>query len=493
MANGIAEYYKILFYGVPQQKYTAESKTYGRPWHRESIQRAAHFPPHEAMNGPVIGPVSRVLAVVARAALLICLLLWQLSVPPASAASSEAEQKNAELSHLKGRIEALREEVAKSEVSRADVADQLRETELAISETGRRLRNLARAQSAAQDDLAKLQKQAKALQLQIDTQQAQLGSLLNRQYLAGDNDALSRFLGGEDPSQPARDAYYLRALSQAKVQWLSSLRHTLEEKSRLAKAVKEKSKELADIEAKGRDEQAELLAQQQKHRAVLQKIAATIKSQRHEISSLKRDESRLSRLVQGLARIVRRPVLAKTPAKTPARHPAPAPDAAGAPVETSAPPTQPSSMPAAPEAPAFVSPTGVSFDKLKGRLHFPISGVLAHRFGSHRADGGTTWKGLFIRTASGEVGAVAAGRVVFADWLRGFGNLIILDHGDEYLTVYGNNETLYKGVGDRVAAGDAIAAVGSSGGNAETGLYFELRFQGQTLDPLKWLAAKPGK
>jgi septal ring factor EnvC (AmiA/AmiB activator) len=452
------------------------------------------------MNGSMTGPVSRVLAVAARAVLLICLhtCLLSASASASSASTSEAEQKKAELSNLKGRIEALREDVAKSEVSRADVADQLRETERAISETGRRLRNLAQAQSAAREDMAKLQKQAKALQQQIDAQQAQLGSLLNRQYLAGDNDALSRFLGGEDPSQPARDAYYLRALSQAKVQWLSSLRHSLEEKSRLTKAVKEKSSELADIEAKGRDEQAELRAQQEKHRAVLQKIAATIKSQRHEMNSLKRDETRLSRLIQGLARIVRQPPSAKMPARRPVqpRNSAPtsttsteAAEAADAP----APASQAVSTPTEPEAPAFVSPTGISFDKLKGHLHFPISGVLAHRFGSRRADGGTTWKGLFIRTTSGDVGAVAAGRVVFADWLRGFGNLIILDHGDEYLTVYGNNETLYKGVGDRVAAGEAIAAVGSSGGNAETGLYFELRFQGQTLDPLKWLAAKSGK
>jgi len=417
-------------------------------------------------------------AALARIGLLACLL----SASAVSGASSQAERKKAELAHLKSRIEALRDEVAKSEVSRADVADQLRETEQAISETGRRLRNLAHAQHAAQGDLAKLQKQARALQQQIDTQQKQLGSLLYRQYLAGGSDALSRFLGGEDPSQPARDAYYLRALSQAKMQWLSDLRRTLEEKSKLAEAVKAKSSELADIEAESRTEQTELLSQQQKHRSVLKNIAVTIKSQRLEMSSLKRDETRLARLTQGLARIVRRPA--------PVRHPAPTVDSAGAPSE---PASQTSNAPTEPETPAFVSPTGLSFDKLKGRLRVPLQGVVAHRFGSRRAEGATTWKGLFIRAASGDVGAVAAGRVVFADWLRGFGNLIILDHGHEYLTVYGNNETLYKGVGDSVTMGEAIAAVGSSGGNAETGLYFELRFQGQTLDPLKWLSAKSGK
>ncbi|MDD5297458.1 MAG: peptidoglycan DD-metalloendopeptidase family protein [Rhodocyclaceae bacterium] len=401
----------------------------------------------------------------------------------AAAAPSPADQKKAELADLKGRIESLRDEVARSEASRADVVDQLRETERAISETGRKLRDLAQAQGAAQEDMAKLQKQARALQQQIDLQQTQLGNLLHRQYQAGDSDALSRFLGGEDPNQPARDAYYLRALSQAKGQWISGLRHDLEEKSRLADAVKAKSGELADIEARSRDEQAELLIQQQKHRTVLQKIATTIKSQRREMSSLKRDETRLAKLLQGLARIVRRP--------PPARPPIQAAETGGTPEVPSA---QVKAAPAeTPETPPFVSPTGVSFANLKGHLRTPLQGTLAHRFGSRRADGATTWKGLFIRAASGDVSAVAAGRVVFADWLRGFGNLLILDHGDEYLTVYGNNETLYKGVGDRVAAGDAIAAVGSSGGNAETGLYFELRFQGQALDPLKWLPTKLGR
>jgi septal ring factor EnvC (AmiA/AmiB activator) len=482
MANGIAEYYKILSYGTTQQKCVDKSKTGLQLRIREFIQRAARFRLCEVMRGSMTGRLASVVRAALFAGLLGCL-------HSASGAPSEAEQKKAELSDLKGRIEALREEVAKSEVSRADVADQLRETEQAISETGRRLRNLARAQAVAQDDIAKLQKQANALQQQIDTQQAQLASLLYRQYLAGENDALSRFLGGEDPSQPARDAYYLRTLSQAKMQWLTSLHHTLEEKSRLTKAVKEKSGELADIEAKGREEQAELLTQQQKHRAVLQKIAATIKSQRREMSSLKRDEARLARLVQGLARIVRRPAPAKVPAK-PADQTR---SSASISNEPATPPAQAAPPPSEPEAPPFVSPNGLSFDKLKGHLRFPISGVLAHRFGSRRADGATTWKGLFIRAASGDVDAVAAGRVVFADWLRGFGNLIILDHGDDYLTVYGNNETLYKSVGERVAAGEAIASVGSSGGNAETGLYFELRFQGQTLDPLKWLSTKSGR
>jgi septal ring factor EnvC (AmiA/AmiB activator) len=98
------------------------------------------------------------------------------------------------------------------------------------------------------------------------------------------------------------------------------------------------------------------------------------------------------------------------------------------------------------------------------------------------------WKGLFITARAGEeVRAIADGRVVFADWLRGFGNLLIVDHGDAYMSLYGNNEALYKRVGDIIHGGEPIAAVGASGGNADSGLYFELRHEGRPLDPLDWV------
>jgi septal ring factor EnvC (AmiA/AmiB activator) len=98
---------------------------------------------------------------------------------------------------------------------------------------------------------------------------------------------------------------------------------------------------------------------------------------------------------------------------------------------------------------------------------------------------------LFIRTGTGsDVKAVANGRVVFAEWMRGFGNLLIIDHGDSYLSIYGNNESLLKQVGEAVKGGETVATVGNSGGNLESGLYFELRHQGQPIDPMKWASLK---
>ena len=120
----------------------------------------------------------------------------------------------------------------------------------------------------------------------------------------------------------------------------------------------------------------------------------------------------------------------------------------------------------------------------------PVRGTIGSRFGTPRQEGGT-WKGLFIRASQGsEVHAAANGRVVFADTMRGFGNLLIIDHGGSYLSIYGNNDTLLKQEGDAVSNGDVIATVGSNGVSGESGLYFELRYRGQPMDPLRWIGAR---
>jgi septal ring factor EnvC (AmiA/AmiB activator) len=120
----------------------------------------------------------------------------------------------------------------------------------------------------------------------------------------------------------------------------------------------------------------------------------------------------------------------------------------------------------------------------------PVRGDLVAKYGGKRGDG-PSWKGLFIRTAEGaEVKAVAAGQVVFAEWLRGFGNLIIIDHGSQYMTIYGNNQAVLKRAGDIVKTGDIIASAGNSGGNEQSGLYFEMRHQGRAFDPLGWITLR---
>lgn len=386
-----------------------------------------------------------------------------------SALAAPVAEKKAELQELQGRIDNLRRDLAKSEESRAYAADQLRETESAISDANRRLRDLGQARSEVQAELGQLDQQTQRLLKQTEAQQQQLARLMFRHYVRGDADALQLLIAGRDPNQAARDYHFLTLLSRAKADLIGSLREAAAEKRKLAEAAQEKSARLAEIEKKRQEERGSLLAQRQQRQSMLAKVADRIKAQRREIDTLKRDEQRLSKLIEGLAKLVA------------SAHPKPKPQAGG---EKPAPSIRNERTP----EPAF---TGGAFGSLKGRLRLPVKGTIAGRFGSPRAEGGTTWKGIFIRAGEGtEVHAVAPGRVVFSDWLRGFGNLMIVDHGDGFLSVYGNNESLLRQAGEIVKGGEAVATVGNSGGNPESGLYFELRHQGQAFDPLKWASLR---
>lgn len=384
-----------------------------------------------------------------------------------AAFAAPVAEKKAELKELQSRIDTLRRDLAKTEESRAYAADQLRDTESAISDANRRLRELGESRREVQVELSQLDQQTQRLLKQTESQQQQLSRLMFRHYVGGDADALQLLIAGRDPNQAARDYHFLTLLSRAKADLIGSLREAAAEKRKLTESAREKGARLAEIERKQQDERAGLLGQRQQRQAMLAKVADRIKAQRREIDTLKRDEQRLAKLIEGLARLVASPVRKAKPARAgdkPSIRNERTPDPAAA---------------------------GGAFAALKGRLRLPVKGDIAGRFGSPRAEGGTTWKGIFIRAAEGaEVHAVAPGRVVFSDWLRGFGNLMILDHGDGFLSVYGNNESLLRQAGETVKGGDAVATVGNSGGNPESGLYFELRHQGQAFDPLKWASLR---
>lgn len=405
-------------------------------------------------------------------ALLLALL------PPAAALAASPAAKKAELKEQQGelreRLDALRRELAKSEESRAYATDQLKETESAISDADRGLRRLGEQRGAVQSEIAELESQSRRLSEQTATQQAQLSRLLHRQYTRGtgaEGDALQQLLAGRDPNQAALDDHFLKRLSQARADLIASLRAKAEEKRRLTEAAREKNAELATIEQKRQHARASLVDQQKQRQALLARTADKIKAQRREIGALQRDEKRLTKLIEGLTRIVKRPPPSRA-ASVPTESPRPVPAIRN-------------------DREPEPSQAGGAFASLKGRLHLPVRGEITSRFGKPRPEGGTTWKGLFIRAAEGsEVKAVAAGQVVFADWLRGFGNLLVVDHGDAFLSVYGNNQSLLKETGQHVKAGEAIATVGSSGGNPESGLYFELRHQGQPFDPLRWVSLR---
>ena len=406
---------------------------------------------------PRDGSISRL---VRRAAGLVALLAG-LTVP---AFAASVERKQEELQDLKGRIESLRREVAAAEESRSHAADQLREAESSISSVNRRLHELAGEGATLRGELADLDTQSQRLDRQSGSQQNQLARLLNRQFIGGDADAMKLLLAGRDPNQAARDHYFLNQLSRAKAEMIQQLRTAAEEKKQLAEKVRERQAQLARIEQQQQEHRAQLLERKKQRQTRLVAIADKLKAHRREIDSLRRDEQRLTRLIDGLIRIA----AARKSRSAGKSKPGPAP-------KTS---TLKSHDP---------GNVGGAFAALRGRLRLPVKGSVAGRFGTPRPEGGALWKGIFIRAAEGaEVRAVGEGTVVFSDWLRGFGNLLVIDHGDDFLSVYGNNESLLAAVGATIRNGQAVATVGNSGGNPESGLYFELRHRGLAFDPLKW-------
>lgn len=397
---------------------------------------------------------------------------------PATNVKREADEKRADLDELRSHIDAVRRDISAAEGTRADVADQLKDSEREISNLSRDLRKLGDRRSDLQGALKELSGQARDLEGTLGRQQAQLAALVVRQYMQERPDSLRLMLNGADPNQISRDLYYLSEIGHARAALLQAVGNTLNHKKQLAEDTRNREAELAALEAKQKQQHLKLSEQRQQRQAVLSKVSAQIANRRKELGALQRDEKRMTRLIEELSKLIAKKAAARPkPSEKPVVKEEPHKG------ERQAAKTSTLENERTPEA----GSQGGAFARLKGSLRLPVKGNVTNRFGAPR-DGGSSWKGLFIRAANGgEVKAIAGGRVVFADWMRGFGNLLIVDHGDSYLSIYGNNESLYKQVGESVKSGEAVAVVGNSGGNPESGLYFELRYQGQPLDPLKWV------
>ena len=369
-----------------------------------------------------------------------------------------------DLAALRARIESLRSELEGRESDRREARDALRASDIAISDANRALKAVEAEARAARAAIADLAARRGIQEKSLDASQAALGRLLAARAVAGISggapDFLRLALSGEDLADAARKLHYLTYVSRAAAQILEGHRNGLAEAARMKADSDDKARELAAIEARARGDRERLLKERRENRRLLDRIAGEIRSAKKRIQMLLADESRLARLVEEIGK-----VLAARPGAGYAQ------------------------ITAVPEAGAGV--VAGLFSAMKGSLRLPVRGELAGRFGTPHPEGGISAKGVFIRAQEGEqVRAVGAGRVVYSDWMRGFGNLLIVDHGEAFLSIYGNNESLLKQTGDAVSLGEALATVGHSGGNEQTGLYFEMRHLGRAFDPLRWVKLK---
>ncbi len=386
------------------------------------------------------------------------ILLISLLAPAAFAAVDAGKQQ--ELKELRGRIQSLQEELEQTNEDRSEVADALKKSERRISDVNRGLRHLESRQRHLSRDLKQLNEDTRTTQSEIADQQKRLVELIRERYIQGGGDAMKLLLNGQNPSEVARNLEYYGYLGRARAELIRQHRDSLARLKALQGKTRQQNDNLTQVRQERVTQKETLEAEKGERQQVLYKLSEQIRDQRKEIDTLVRDEKRLARLIEKLAKLSAIKPKPSTPTKP------------GEKVDKV----------------ADASLAGLDFNRLKGKLALPVAGEILHKFGQSRDGGGPAWKGLFIRARQGqEVRAVGSGRVAFADWLRGFGNLLIVDHGDGYLSLYSNNESLYKQPGEPVRAGDVVAAVGATGGQDETGLYFELRHQGKPFDPSAWV------
>lgn len=351
---------------------------------------------------------------------------------------------------LQDRIGDIQKRLEQKNAEFKRASDELRQSETAISEATRRLRDLQASIDQGRRELESIARQIAQTQAQLEVDRDALAAQLRAQH-SSNLSPWSALLAGEDPQSLGRELGYLSFVADARVKTIERLRRGVTELSELQTAQMKQQDLLAAQQGEQEAEQA-LLQKQRKARAeLLAKLQSTIAAERVERDKLLEDDKQLGELIAGLGEQI-----AKFEAD--ARHAS-----------------------AIRQEILASLPQG---EGLKRGMPMPVKGPLMARYGSSRPDGGD-WRGVLIAAKPGTpVKAVAAGTVVYATWLRGFGNLIIVDHADEFLTVYAYNQSLLKQVGDTVKAGDVIAEAGNTGGQLDSALYFEVRHRGVPLDPM---------
>ncbi|GGX37913.1 peptidoglycan DD-metalloendopeptidase family protein [Undibacterium squillarum] len=447
--------------------------------------------------------------------LLLCLSLAGAVSAALAASPNRTQQKaraEAERAELQQQLKALKADINKTENAKDHAADALAESERAVSEANRSLRDLQSEQADTEARLQQLYAKRAALEAEVEKQKQRLSGFLKRQYMHGDSDRMKLLLSGDNPNRINRDLQYMGYVSQTQAKMIDGLRSSLKAVEQNTLETQQVKAELDEITEEEKEHKAALEREKKKHATLVTQLSDKLYAQRRQADNLQKDEQRLTQLVGKLNQLIEEQIKAekaRAEREEKLRQERLAAQKekerlaelerrknANRPADSNKPALVPSKpiKPAEPEEPVREArssiPAAGEFDKLKGQMRLPVRGEILAKFGSRRGDG-PTWKGLFIKAPEGsEIRAVAPGKVIFADWYKGYGNMVIVGHGDKYMSIYGNNQSVLKHVGDTVKAGDVIASAGSSGANEESGLYFEIRREGRAFDPLNWISVK---
>ncbi|MCD6055995.1 MAG: peptidase [Gammaproteobacteria bacterium] len=359
-------------------------------------------------------------------------------------AESEIKHTNTQLEALLIKIKNLKNDVIDTQSSKKETDKRLQKIDFQIADSASRLAIINGDLHEQQLLLSTLQKKQDALAIELNSQRDLLEQQLRNAYLLQKQDPIKMIFSEEDVNHLSRTLAYYRYFSEARLQLIETMRDTLDTLHENEEAIYQQTVTLKKLKEKQVVEKQSLLTQHHEQSALLKEIAYNLRTKNEQLAKFDEDKKALTRLLEKLQK-----------------------ESAGA-------------------------AKGGKFALQKGQLPLPTSGKIVMGFNeSLSTQTDLALNGIIIAGPEGQpVKAVAAGKVVFADWLRGMGLLLIIDHGNGYMTLYGHNQTLQKGPGDYVQAGDTIAALGQSGGQKTPGLYFGIRHNSIALNPVPWLGSR---
>lgn len=374
--------------------------------------------------------------------ILLCLIIFLVALPLNSAQNNKAQAEK-ELKILKAAISDIQTELQSNLKKQSDAQQRIQVIDKKLADASKALRNTQlklKEEKQRLDNLKVEQQEKVALR---EKQRKKLASQLKSAYIAGRQEYIKLLLNQEDPTKVSRMLEYFRYLNQARIDDIEELQQTLQRLKTIEQEIQTTLVSLSDLEESQKEQQKEQQQLKEQQQIALSELKASYNNQNSRLSKLKRDEEELAKVIRSIEKTLRQ----------------------------------------------FAPKQSLSgLAKYKKKLQWPAKGSIVYRYGSNKLGNRLKWNGILIGAKEGDtVHAIHHGQVVFSDWLRGYGLLVIVDHGQGYLSLYGQNQALLKSPGDWVEAGEPVATSGGSGGSGEPGLYFEIRYKGKPQNPVRWI------
>jgi septal ring factor EnvC (AmiA/AmiB activator) len=386
---------------------------------------------------------------------------------------AEISGKNEELAEVQSGIKAAGGNMQRIQLQKNTLNAQLSEVEKLYGRTAALLKTLQAQVEQKRQNLSKIHQEKQNLQDEVAKQNVELADQMKAAYAMGKKEQLKLLLNQQDPALSSRMLVYYDYLNKARLTKLANISESMQHLDRLGKQQQHETELLEKSLEQKKSEQLAVDDVKKRRAKLLAQLKSDFSSNEQQIIHLRESENKLRNLVSSLQRSTNN--LSFEVEQTKKLH-----------KNTEVSSDEPSKD--LPETKDDFSKLKGDFSSLKGQLPWPVKGRLTNKFGSARAESTESiWDGVLIDASEGtEIRAITSGKVVFSDWLRGYGLLTIIDHGKGYMTLYAFNQSLYRQVGEWVDAGEVVASVGQSGGRSHPGLYFGIRNNGKPVDPLEW-------